>query len=269
MTKQHYDESFGLRAPENYERFFVPAIGEPLAKDLLQQAALQPGEIVLDAACGTGIVTRLAAMQVGEKGTVTGLDINPGMLAVARSISKKDMPVEWREAAAEKMPLPDEYYDVVICQLSLQFMEDQSAALKEMHRVLVPGGRVYINVPGVSGELFSIFIDELDKNISSEAAGFASQVFSLNDPDKLIQLMEEAGFREVHAAAHEKTFDLPPPRDFLWQYVHSTPLASLISDRSKDTQQAFENSIVKRWKKFEINGSMKYKQTIITSAARK
>ena len=86
MTQQQpYGQSYGGSAAENYERYFVPTIGLPLAKDLVEVAALQPGDRVLDAACGTGVVTRLVAEALGAKGSVAGLDVNPGMLAVARS----------------------------------------------------------------------------------------------------------------------------------------------------------------------------------------
>src|SRR5215203_4092465 len=72
-------------AAELYERYLVPAITSVWAADLVQRAALQAGERVLDAACGTGIVARRAAEWVGERGTVVGLDLSPGMLAIARA----------------------------------------------------------------------------------------------------------------------------------------------------------------------------------------
>ncbi len=69
-------------APELYERYLVPAITALWAADLVERAAPRPGERVLDVACGTGVVARLAAQRVGT-GRVVGLDINSGMLAVA------------------------------------------------------------------------------------------------------------------------------------------------------------------------------------------
>ena len=62
MSKQYFSEEYGLKPPENYERFFVPAIGEPVAYDLIRLAALRSGERVLDVACGTGIVARLGSL---------------------------------------------------------------------------------------------------------------------------------------------------------------------------------------------------------------
>src|SRR5690606_34921382 len=142
MSQQRFGNEFGGHAPENYERFFVPAIGAPLANDLVETAGLQPGERVLDVACGTGVVDRLAAQRIGPNGTTAGLDINPGMLAVARAAAPPGVAIQWHEASADTMPFTDAAFDVVLCQMGLQFMPDRVAALKEMHRVLVPGGRL-------------------------------------------------------------------------------------------------------------------------------
>ena len=106
--RQYVGKRYAGTTAENYQRFFVPAIGAPLAADLIDIAALRPGELVLDVACGTGVVTRLAAERVGATGIVAGLDLNPGMLVVARSATPSDMAIEWHEGSAESMPLPDE-----------------------------------------------------------------------------------------------------------------------------------------------------------------
>ncbi|MEA3247566.1 MAG: methyltransferase domain-containing protein, partial [Gemmatimonadota bacterium] len=104
----------GGSPPENYERYFVPAIGAPLVHDLLGIAALKPWEHVVDVGCGTGVVTRLAAEVVGPKGLVVGVDVEPGMIAVARSVTPPDTRIEWRVANAETLPFDDKSFDVAL-----------------------------------------------------------------------------------------------------------------------------------------------------------
>ena len=112
-------------APENYERALVPAVFGPWAPQVIALANPKSGQRVLDVACGTGVVARLAAARVGGSGNVVGLDLNPGMLAVAASIAAKappaSAPITWREASATNMPFTDASFDIVYCQLGLQF----------------------------------------------------------------------------------------------------------------------------------------------------
>jgi ubiquinone/menaquinone biosynthesis C-methylase UbiE len=269
MSKQPYKKTLGLKPPENYERFFVPAIGTPVAEDLIRHTALNAGERVLDVACGTGIVARLASEQVGLEGSATGLDINPGMLAVARSVTSKDMPIEWYEANAEDMPLPDGTFDVVLCQMGLQFMENKTSALQEMRRVLAPGGRLILNVPGPAGKIFIDFAEAMERNISPEAAGFLTQVFSLYKTDEIQQLMSKAGFNEIAVQANNKTLRLPLSKEFMWQYIKSTPLAEIVLNAGDEARTALECEVVKKWQNFENDDTLKYQQRIVTASARK
>jgi ubiquinone/menaquinone biosynthesis C-methylase UbiE len=243
-------------APENYEKFFVPAIGAPLAADLVSAAALRPGERILDVACGTGVVTRLAAARVGDAGAVAGLDVNPGMLAVARSATPGDAAVDWYETSAEAMPLPDASFDVVLCQMGLQFIPNKAQALKEIRRVLGPGGRVVLNLPGPIPDLFVALRDALARHIDPQCAGFVDVVFSLHDSGRLSGLMAEAGFSDIVAERTQKTLHLPPPEDFLWQYVHSTPLAALVGKASEAQRAALSRDVCARWQKFAAGNAL-------------
>ena len=119
-------------AAELYQRY-VPAITTKWAEDLVDRARPRFEEAALDVACGTGAVARLAA-KAGAN--VTGLDLNAGMLAVARGVPSEGAPIEWIEGSALDLPFPSGSFDVVLCQLGLQFFPDQGRALREMHRVL-------------------------------------------------------------------------------------------------------------------------------------
>jgi ubiquinone/menaquinone biosynthesis C-methylase UbiE len=269
MTEQHFGEGFSQNPAENYERFFVQAIGGPLAQDLVRHANLQSGQRVLDVACGTGVVARLAAERTGSAGTVAGLDVDPAMLAVARSLAPSGMSFDWHEASVEAMPLPDESFDVVLCQMGLQFVPDKAAALREMRRVLVPGGSVVWNVPGPVGDLIAIFAEAMGRHVSDEAAGFALHVFSLHDTEEIRKLMTGANFRDVSIQRTKKTLRLPQSRDFLWQYVQSTPLAEVVGAADDEARAALEREVVARWQDFVEDGGLRFELDILVVTGRK
>jgi ubiquinone/menaquinone biosynthesis C-methylase UbiE len=108
--------------PENYERYLVPSIFASWAEDLVEMAALRAGERVLDIACGTGIVARIAARKLGGSGSVLGLDLSAPMLEAAHAAAE-GMAVEWREGSAVKLPLADAAFDVAFCQQGLHLQE--------------------------------------------------------------------------------------------------------------------------------------------------
>ena len=269
MTQQVFGESYGETPAENYERFFVPAIGAPMAADLIGIAGIQAGERVLDVACGTGVVTRLAAERVGAGGAVAGLDVNPGMLAVARSRSPRNSSIAWHQASAESMPLPDGAFDVVLCQMGLQFVSDKVAALREMRRVLDADGRVFVTVPGPRPPMFAIMADALGRHLNPKSAAFANVVFALHDPDGLAELIRDAGFRDIDVQAKPKTLRLPAPADFLWQYLYSTPLAEAVAQADQAKRDALEQDVCTQWQQFTANGSMSLEVGMTTATARK
>jgi ubiquinone/menaquinone biosynthesis C-methylase UbiE len=258
----------GGSAPEHYQRDFVPVIGAPFAEDLVAEAALTPGERVLDVACGTGVVARLAAERVGQSGTVAALDLNPGMLSVARSIPSSGAEIRWYETSAESIPLPDNGFDAVFCQLGLQFVADKVAAIREMHRVLVPGGRVLVSTPPPSA-FFDVLDEALARHVGREAAGFVRMVFSLHDPTTIERLFREAGFNAVTVRTDTKTLQLPAARDFLWQYVHSTPLAPMLSNLDAGRIAALESDVVHGWQPWSNDDGMRPEQGLNVAKARK
>lgn len=114
-----------IDAATAYEEFFVPALFQEWAQRVVTAAQLQPGQRVLDVACGTGVLAREAAERVGAAGTVVGLDPNPGMLTVAK---RRAPGVEWREGTAEAFPYPDTSFDAVVSQFGLMFFTNRGQA---------------------------------------------------------------------------------------------------------------------------------------------
>ena len=129
-------------APTRYERYVAPVMAS-FVERTIERAELQHGDTVLDIACGTGFVTRRAAEAVGPNGHVTGLDLNAGMLRVAREASAASN-ITWIEASADDVPLPDSSVNAVLCQQGIQYLPDRTRALHEMARICGPGGRVVV-----------------------------------------------------------------------------------------------------------------------------
>ncbi|WP_327084894.1 methyltransferase domain-containing protein [Nonomuraea sp. NBC_01738] len=133
------------RASDTYEQVGVPFFA-PVGAELVRQAAPAPGDRVLDAGCGTGASLIPAAQAVGEHGRVVGLDLAPGMLAIAaRSIGDHGLAnatVLRGDAEHAADLLPGERFDVVLAGMMLYFLPDPPAAVRSMAALLRPGGRL-------------------------------------------------------------------------------------------------------------------------------
>lgn len=237
MSQWHFAGS----VPENYERYLVPTIFSPWAAHLVDLAAPQLGERVLDVACGTGVVGRRAAERVGPAGKVVGLDSSPAMLAVARTLSPiTGAAVKWSEASALAIPFPDATFNLVLCQQGLQFFPDRPAALREMHRVLVPDGRLAMSVwraiqysPG-----FAFLAEALARHVSPDAGKAMLTPFSLGNVDELHALVAAAGFRNVIIRPAVKAIRFPSSDDFVRRYVAGSALAGLVAQVGEDIPEA-------------------------------
>jgi ubiquinone/menaquinone biosynthesis C-methylase UbiE len=143
----------------------------PWAPLLVETARLTAGERVLDIACGTGVVTRAAAKRVGLTGRIVGIDLNPGMIAVARSLPAPiGASIEWLERSALDLQLEDASFDVVLCQQGLQSFPDKTVALQEMRRVLDRGGRLALSVWTSTGLYNSSVGEALARFVDNETA---------------------------------------------------------------------------------------------------
>ena len=231
-------------APELYQRYLVPAITSIWAADLIDRAQPQREEAVLDVACGTGVVTRLAAQRVG-KGRVVGLDLNGGMLAVARAQPNGETPIAWLEGSALDLPFPEGSFDLVLCQLGLQFFPDRPLALREMRRVLVPSGRVALSVYSAIEHTPAAhaFARALDTRIEPGASKIkrAEHIFPLGGD--VGALMTDAGFEQVEIATVTKQITFPSILDYVRFQLVATPMASLLGGRSAAERESVINAV--------------------------
>ena len=197
--------------PEMYERWLVAPLFQPWAGMALEELRLSPGERVLDIACGTGIVARMARERLGDTGSVVGIDISPGMLAVARSL---DPMVDWREGDAAALPLrAGERFDVVVCQQGLQFFPDKPAAAAQMRLATGNGGRLAVATWCSDEEI--PFFRELRGIAERRLGTIADQRYSFGDAGLLEALLRDASFRDVRSWAVSRTIRLEDSMPFL------------------------------------------------------
>ena len=234
----HGDERWQLDgdAAELYQRHLVPAVTAVWAADLVERVGLRSGERVLDVACGTGVVARAAAGRVGRIGHVAGIDINAAMLAVARSLpAGPGASVGWFEGSALSLPFSAGSYDVVLCQLGLQFIPDRPAALAGMRRVLVPGGRLGLTVYGPIEHNPATFAlaGALDRHLGPDASATKRAEHALADPALLRTLVAGAGFCRIQIVSETRIVRFASASDYVRTQLTATPLASLLSQHAE------------------------------------
>ena len=204
-------------AARAYEQYMVPSLFGPWIDDVLALATLKPSERVLDVACGSGAATRLAATRVGLQGSAAGLDIDPGMIEVARerSGSAEGAPIAWHVASALDMPFEDGAFDAVLCLQGVQFFPDRLAGFKEMRRVLASAGRVAVSVWRTIEHCkgHAALAKVLERHgIDAQAA---RRPFSLGEAYELEMLGHRAGFAGVRVDAVVKVMRFESPADFV------------------------------------------------------
>ncbi len=224
-------ETFQISAEQaaTYEAEFVPAIFAQWAAPLLDAAGVQPGQRLLDVACGTGILARTAAERVGPTGTVVGVDINPGMLTVARRVRPD---IAWRQADAADLPFADDSFDVVLCQSALMFFPDATRALQEMGRVCRPGGAVGVQVySGLDAQpAYRPWITMVARHAGPEATSLLSTYWVHGDVPALTTRFRSAGLDVVDVRTQVGTARWRSIDQMVQTVVQSTPLADRISD---------------------------------------
>lgn len=246
-------------AAERYEQILVPAILGPFARALVEAANLQPGEAVMDVGCGTGAAARFAAEHVGPSGRVIGVDVNVGMIEVAKSLSAVDgASIEWFENTAYQLPLPDQSMDIVLCAQTLQFLNDRPKALSEMYRMLKRGGRVAVSLwcPIKESPYFHNLIEAVAQHIGRDTADGLGAAFALSNSDNILSLLTAAGFENVEMTRKQIDLDLPHLIEFVPRHISATPMVTGFNAAEEAVQNRVINDMVERLAHFKASGGV-------------
>lgn len=190
-----------IAAATAYESLYVPGVFQQWAPRVVEAVQLQSDDRLLDVACGTGVLAREAASQLGDEGFVAGVDASPGMLAVAKRLAPS---IEWREGTAESLPYEADSFDAVVSQFGLMYFQDRAIAIREMMRVLAPGGRMAVAVWESldNSEAYPTEVALLERLAGQRAADALRAPFVLGDRVALTTLFQEAGVASIKIATH-------------------------------------------------------------------
>lgn len=226
-------ETFNLTLEQAraYEDLFVPALFSQWTQPLLDCSGVADGHRVLDVACGTGIVARTARRAVGATGRVAGVDLNPAMIEVAREIQPD---IEWQVGDAASLPYDDDTFDVVLCQSALFFFPDAEAALREMARVVAPGGaaavQTYAGLEDQPG--YGPFVDAVVHHAGQDARALLNTYWSMGDLGELERLLGSAGMPVTTTRSILGEVSFPSVDALVETEVSATPLGGRITDAS-------------------------------------
>jgi SAM-dependent methyltransferase len=248
---EHEDWQVSRDAAEVYEKCFVPAIFGQWAPRMADVAKVASGDRVLDVGCGTGVLARTVADRVAAEGQVTGLDRNAGMLAVARRLRPQ---INWDLGDATALPFADASFDVVLSQFALMYFPDRTAALKEMVRVLRPGGRLAIAVwgPYKRATSYVILTEITQRRCGQAAADVLMAPFALGDKDRLLDLCKAAGIQEAVVELRNGTITFPTIEVFVETEVKGSPLERLLDAES---YQGLMQEAQEKLQRFRTEGS--------------
>lgn len=213
-----------------YERLHVDALFRQWAAQVLDAASVGSGQRVLDVACGTGAVARIARDRVGPTGSVAGVDLDPGMLAVAEHIQPD---IDWRQGDAGALPFDDDGFDAVVSQFGLMFFPDRVGAIREMLRCARPGARVVVAVWDSleHSDAFATSVDLLERRAGAAAADALRAPFQLGDTAQLRALFEQAGASTVSIDTRAGTARFPSVRSMVEADLRGwLPLLGIVLD---------------------------------------
>ncbi len=190
--------TYDRQAAQDIERSYLTPEIINQRNRTLDALALQAGEQVLDAGCGTGLLLEQMALSIGDKGRAVGVDFSADMLEVAVQRCRGLSNVELQQGSVESLDFESDIFDVVSCTQTLLYVGQVETALAEIHRVLKPHGRVAVLETDWRGVVFNSLDDSLTRRILD---AWDNAVASPNLPVKVGKLLRQQGFSAIKVEA--------------------------------------------------------------------
>ena len=248
-------------AAQMYEKVLVPYWFDHWAKALLDIAKPDIGDTVLDIACGTGVTTRLAKKIVGDKGKVSGLDVNASMLIRARELAD-GLGINWIESDVCDNGLNGSHYDIILSQQGYQYFPDKPRALRELYRLLSPGGKLIFSVWDGQCAYTQAVCDALKKYISPEVADVQRRQRETPSRAELEYELVRAGYIDVKVERHELLITIPPAQEFVPLHLACMPIGLEFQKLDETKKQRFIKDVEHAMEKFSEGAHLVYPDAV-------
>lgn len=215
-----------------------------MARVFLDHVALADGMRVLDVACGTGALTRLAAQEVAPRGRVAALDRSRAMLAVAtQAVVDAPVPIEWVLGDAGALPFGGEQFDAVLCQQGLQFFDDPPMALREMGRVVARGGRVATLTFGAPSRFQTVIAAAIQRHAGAAGIRWQPADRWKRSSDALQAFAESAGLEAPKIISAWMSRTVVPTQEWLLNEVSASPYGDALQAMTPFTRAALVREV--------------------------
>jgi ubiquinone/menaquinone biosynthesis C-methylase UbiE len=248
------DKLFAGSIPETYDRYLVPLIFEPYARDLAERIAGAAPRDILETAAGTGVLTAAIISRLPAQTRVVATDLNQPMLDYAAAKPSLQGRVTWQQADAQALPFGDATFDLVTCQFGVMFLPDRVRGYGEALRVLRPRGRFLFNVWGrISDNHFADVVTEaLTALFPQDPPLFMARTpHGYHDIARIREELSAAGFQDISIETVDFTSKGQSARDVAIAYCQGTPLRNEIvardASRLEEATNVAEVALAKRF----------------------
>lgn len=243
-----------------YTKVAIPEF-RPFGRRLIELADLAKGMWVLDVATGPGEPALTIASRVGPRGLVLGVDFSPVMIRRARGRAKRAGAghAHFREMDAERLALDALTFDRAFCRFGLMLMPGAERALAEMHRVLVPGGRVAVAVWSVQQKVNTLGVVRraLEQHDAFHPPPGAPDFFRFGQAGAVERALRRAGFRHVHSERMTVEWVFKEPDEF-WDSMKRGPsLQRALAKASPAVRRAVKADVLRALEKFRRRGKLR------------